>query len=195
MKKFTASKVSTPNVIYVDQGQCVITTDPDAILLTTGMTECIGVAFIISGKPPIKAVAHFDGFTLYDSKTAHNNLQSIMSTIQNFRRDFDVQLIAFGGEASRRNFLHLQDAVKKVFGKGTLKYHPYYPEARHGTNPDFLTIASDGSLGTFKEVANKFGLNLTQAELEDMTLSSESAETKGNKLVILTHEKSMAHER
>lgn len=182
-----ASEKTTPRIIYVDQGQFVITENPDDKLITTGMTECIGVCFKISGEPPISALAHFDGFSLRDDEIAEKNFQSINSLITKFRRYSQISIIAFGGSHEKANFRRMQSAVSKVFGKRIeFSYH-----STTGYNPlhGNLTITSDGSFGTFNEVAKINGIELSQIAVEERGISEKSAANGDGKMPLIVADK------
>jgi hypothetical protein len=185
MRKAVATPLAQ-QIIYVDQGQCVISTDPNVTLITTGMTECIGIAFLADGKPPIKALAHLDGHCLNDIETALQNLQKVRSAIKSFGRYHDIKLIAFGGRVEGHNFPILQQAVKEVFGKAKLEYHPYDPKSKEEMCPMDLTITDNGSFGKFEHVRMQLAIKLSQTEVEDLSLSTQP--THKNDLKVITHQ-------
>ena len=98
---------------YVEQRQAVITRDPDIELVTTGMTECIGM--ILKGRS-LKSCVHFDGFVLYDKKTAFDNIKKIKDHMnQCSQEDYITKIILFGGRENSHNDKMLRDALSYYF--------------------------------------------------------------------------------
>ena len=96
------------NYRFVSQGEYFITTDPNIALVTSGMTECIAVAFIDKDNPNNRLLAHIDGQILYSNAIALANLSKITAefTQQINSENFDLYLL--GGQHQRRNNQILQ---------------------------------------------------------------------------------------
>jgi hypothetical protein len=98
---------------YVTQGEYFITTDPDTVLLTTGMTECIGFCFIDKQNPNIRLLAHLDGFVL-NQHTAKANIAHMITTFQqhNGAREFDI--FCAGGTLGFYNYRTLIQTLRTL---------------------------------------------------------------------------------
>lgn len=99
------------NYRYVAQGEYFVTSDPDTVLVTSGMTECIAIAFIDKENPNHRLLAHMDGQILYSDAVALDNLGLIQTKFTQYTKaeNFDIYLL--GGQHQRRNNLTLQRAL------------------------------------------------------------------------------------
>lgn len=155
---------SNNDVLYVNQGQGIITDNPHYLLITTGMTECIGVLFR-SKSTNVKALVHFDGDILYNQEIANQNVKAVKSNLQDLTKNEDFEIIAFGGRENAHNHNKLREAIYNNFNKNSIKFKYNSIE---GYNPiqGNLTITSNGNFGTFPEVIRKEGVNISQYTTE-----------------------------
>ena len=91
------------NYRFVSQGEYFITTEPETVLVTSGMTECIAITFIDKENPNNRLLAHIDGHILYSDAVALDNLSKIAEefTKQTNAKSFNIYLL--GGNHQRRN--------------------------------------------------------------------------------------------
>lgn len=102
-----------PEYRYVSQGEYYITTDPNTVLVTSGMTECIAIVFISKNSPEKRLLSHLDGYILYNPTIALSNLSVIKSAFEKTNpQEFEVHL--FGGSKNRRNYSTLLPLLKKL---------------------------------------------------------------------------------
>lgn len=93
-----------PNYRYVSQGEFYVTNDSDTILVTSGMTDCIGIAFIDKVNPAKRAVAHIDGMILYNEETALSNMKLLKQVFENKTESSDYDVFLLGGQKRLRNY-------------------------------------------------------------------------------------------
>lgn len=102
------------NYRFVSQGEYFITSDPDTVLVTSGMTECIAIAFIDKENPNNRLLAHIDGQILYSDAVALANLSKIQ---EEFKQQTNAQIFSIyllGGQHNRRNNLILQRTLQTL---------------------------------------------------------------------------------
>lgn len=93
-----------PNYRYVSQGEFYVTTDENTVLITSGMTDCIGIAFIDKTAPKNRAVAHLDGNILYDRETAFSNMNTLKQAFENQTGSTEYEVYLLGGQKNLRNY-------------------------------------------------------------------------------------------
>lgn len=96
------------NYRFVSQGEYFITSDPDTVLVTSGMTECIAIAFIDKENPNNRLLAHIDGQILYSDAVALANLSSLQVEFKQQTNAESFNIYLLGGQHQRRNNLTLQ---------------------------------------------------------------------------------------
>lgn len=91
------------NIRYVAQGEYHITTDPNTILFTCGMTECIAMEFVDKNNPNNRLLTHLDGAILFDETTSKENTELLVSEFKKITstKEFDIHLL--GGRQSAAN--------------------------------------------------------------------------------------------
>lgn len=100
---------------YVSQGEYFITDDPNTVLVTSGMTECIATEFIDKKNPSLRLLTHLDGLILYNEQIAFDNINKIVDafkTKNNNNVNFDIYVL--GGDKNRRNCRLLFEALDKI---------------------------------------------------------------------------------
>ena len=100
-----------PQYLYVDQGEYFITTDSKTTLVTTGMTDCIAMAFVDKNDKACRLLVHLDGFILNSEENATANLKMIKEKFifQTKSQDFDIYI--FGGQKQFRNYKILRPVL------------------------------------------------------------------------------------
>lgn len=101
-----------PNYRYVSQGEFYITTDPNTVLVTTGMTDCIAIEFVDKANPAKRMLAHLDGAILYNSEIGLSNLKIIKNAFieKAHSKDFSIHLL--GGQLKLHNYRVLLPILK-----------------------------------------------------------------------------------
>lgn len=102
-----------PEYRYVSQGEYYITTDPNTVLVTSGMTECIAIVFISKNSPEKRLLSHLDGYVLYNPTIARSNLSAIKSAFEKTSPQ-EIEVHLFGGSKKRRNYSMLLPLLKKL---------------------------------------------------------------------------------
>lgn len=98
-----------PNYRYISQGEYFVTDDADTVLVTSGMTECIAIAFIDKKNNAHRLLTHFDGLILYDTNLASDNVQRLLDNFKS--QDFYIHVL--GGQEKLRNCKILFETFKK----------------------------------------------------------------------------------
>ncbi len=102
------------NVRSVLQGEFCVSKDPDTVLITVGMTECVGVCFVNDQNPAHRLVCHMDGFTLCNPEIATNNIKILIEAFEKMLDDKinTFRIFALGGNDSSSNIPNLKLALK-----------------------------------------------------------------------------------
>lgn len=102
-----------PNYQYVSQGEYFITLDPNTVLVTSGMTECIALA-LIDKNPANRLLAHIDGYILYNVERAISNLSQIINEFIQKTHSENFKIYLLGGQHKRRNNQTLRNAINAL---------------------------------------------------------------------------------
>ena len=85
------------NYRYVSQGEFYVTTDPNTILVTSGMTDCIAIAFIDKKDPNNRMLSHLDEQILASKENAIKNLQIIEKAFKKQTQAAEFEVYILGG--------------------------------------------------------------------------------------------------
>ncbi len=102
------------NYRYVAQGEFFVTTDPNTTLVTTGMTECMALAFIDRKNPQNRLLAHLDGQILSNYENTQKNLATLINAFTDMTRTTEFDVHVFGGQRKRRNYRMLLPEMEKA---------------------------------------------------------------------------------
>ncbi len=103
-----------PNYRYVSQGEYYITTDPNTILITSGMTDCIAIEFVDKANPDKRLLSHLDGAILYNLETGISNLKIIKEAFMEKTHSEDFAIHLLGGQTKLHNYRVLLPALKHL---------------------------------------------------------------------------------
>lgn len=99
---------------YVSQGEYYITSDPEVELITSGMTDCIALAYVDKKDSRKRLLTHLDGFLLTNYETALTNLRKITSEFKEKTNASDFDIFLLGGQANFRNYRILLPAMESL---------------------------------------------------------------------------------
>ncbi|AHE65865.1 hypothetical protein [Legionella oakridgensis] len=102
------------NYRHVAQGEFFVTTDPNTVLITIGMTECIAIAFIDRTNPSNRLLAHLDGQILSDFANAQENLLTLKKAFIDKTKATEFDVYLFGGQRKLRNYRILLPKMHEV---------------------------------------------------------------------------------
>jgi len=164
------------NYRYVSQGEFYYSDDPNTVLLTTGMTECLGFVLLDKDDPVRRVVSHIDGFILRDTENAVANLKlCIEAFTPRVPKPEEFEIYLLGGQKHLRVCKALFGALEKLGLSITLHIdtNEFCQQLNKNSKEKFtainsdLTVFSDGSgKPTFMSFSSKCFEGHTEDDLE-----------------------------
>jgi len=145
------------NVRSVAQGEYSVTTDPNTVLLTAGMTECLGVCFVSDKNPAHRLVAHLDGFTLSTPEISSNNIKILIDAFEKASgiKNNTFHIYVLGGSKFSNNIPNFILGLA-AHGKNIHKIEnsKEFCDKFNSTNPSYYKINPTNAFMTIVSSAN-----------------------------------------